>query len=132
MKIILMFVIFFLDYGTSCCSEIRVTLDGTLKRIHSSRAGTYHIASGFVNKRFHWNKIHGDQSIWYNNIHNYWSIGHSTDLGSDIKGLKSIWEEECPASKNRFKYNNGSTWVLPPFDEFTIQCIEENIMNSTL
>ena len=44
----------FSDYGTSCCSKIRVTLNGIAKEKEGRSAGTYQKASGLINKKFHW------------------------------------------------------------------------------
>ena len=103
-----------------------MTLDGIVKekRGQYGRAGTYRKASGLINSKFHWSKIDGDRSIWYNNISNYWAIAPSSYLGSDNSGFRTIREEECPTSKNRYKYSNGTVGAVPlaPIDEFTIQC----------
>ena len=110
-----MFLKHFSAYGTSCCSRIRVRLDGVVKEQQFAKIGTYQKASGLIFNKFHWTMIGGNSkcdcggnlSIWYNNVRNIWSIGPSNSLGSDIRGLGTIREAECPTSTNRYKYYNG-------------------------
>ena len=108
-----------------CCSTIRVTLNGVVKDIKRSRAGTYQKTSGLINNRSHWNKIDGDHALWYNNNNNVWMIGSSRYLGSRITdGIHSFQDTACPKSDCRFKYHSGSgEWALAPINSVSIQCV---------
>ena len=124
-----MFLNFFSGYGTSmCCSRIRVTLNGVVKDKQGQygRAGTYQKASGLINNRSHWNKIDGDLALWYDISYNEWTIGDSSDLGSNTGGIYSVQDTACPTSDNLFKYADGAgEWPLAPINSVSIQCVAE-------
>ena len=107
-----------------CCSRIRVTLNGVVKDEQWERAGTYQKASGLINNRSHWNKIDGDQALWYDITVNVWLIGDSSYLGSNDGSIHSAQDTACPTSDNQFKYvDDDDEWTLAPINSVSIQCI---------
>ena len=107
-----------------CCSRIRVTLNGVVKDEQSSKAGTYQKGSGLINNRSHWNQIDGGDALWYDIINNKWTFGSSSDLGSNISGIKSVQDTACPTRDNLFKYYDGDEWHLESsINSVSIQCV---------
>lgn len=95
-------------------------------------AGTYQKASGLINNRSYWNQIDGeyqayrelhlyDQALWWDNITNTWTIGHSRN---GYGGIISVQDSACPTSEYLFKYFDGTTnYPLAPINSVSIQCV---------
>ena len=108
-----------------CCSRIRVTLNGVVKDKWGRYAGNYQKASDFINGRSYWNKMDGDDALWWDNIHNNWRIGPSSYLGSTTASISSAQDSACLTSDNLFKYADvaASVFVLAPINTVSIQCV---------
>ena len=114
----------FSGYGTSmCCSRMRVTINGVVKDKQGEIAGTYQKGNELINNRSYWNKIDGDQALWWDNITNTWMFGESSVLGSNTGGIVSVQDSACPTSDNLFKYADGEKFVLAPINSVSIQCV---------
>ena len=107
-----------------CCSRIRVTDNQWYA------AGTYQKASGLINNRSYWNQIDGDwnmiggnKALWWDSKANAWTIGSSSNLGSNIGCIKSVQDSACPTSNNRFNYSDGVKFNLAPINSVSIQCV---------
>ena len=116
---------FFSGYGTTlCCSRLQITINGAVQDNQGGRSGIYQKARGLVNDRSFWNRIDGDDALWYDNIvTNSWLIGASEDLGSDFRGINSVQDTSCPTSDNRFEYTDGNEFFLAPINSVSIQCV---------
>jgi len=106
-----------------CCSRIRVTLNGVVKDNQGGFAGNYQKVSELINGRSYWNKMDGDDALWWDKINNNWMIGSSSNLGSNIGCIKSVQDSACPTSNNRFNYSDGVEFNLAPINSVSIQCV---------
>ena len=114
----------FSGYGTSmCCSRMRVTINGDVKDKQGESAGTYQKGSELINNRSSWNKIDGDQALWWNKIANKWVIGSPHILGFNRGHIYLVQDSACPTSDNLFCYVDGYKFCLAPINSVSIQCV---------
>ena len=110
-----------------CCSRMRVTINGVVKDKQGEIAGTYQKGNELINNRSYWNKIDGDEALWWDITINVWLIGESIDLGSNYGGIGSVQDSACPTtSDNQFKYNHSNDepgFRSAPINSVSIQCV---------
>ena len=106
-----------------CCQEIKVTLTDDVLEKQSKYQGSYKIESYLLNGRKHWTSLDGIRALWYNNEHNVWAFGLSSNLGSNVVSILSVHDPGCPIQNGmRYKYNNRSSWLLAPKKSVSLTC----------
>ena len=121
----------FLGCATSCCSRIRVSLYGDVRKNQGVFAGTYQKACGMKSNRNYWTQIEGAGSaLWivrYPGSNDWdWAIGSENDLGTSRVSIFSSHETAnpaaCPTSVNRFQYVKKGQFLSAPANSIFIQC----------
>ena len=120
----------FLGCATSCCSRIRVSLNGDIRKTQGGFAGTYQKACGMKNNRNYWTQIENSGALWISRWPGSndwgWAIGLENDLGTTRVGILSSQTARpaaCPTSENGFRYaTNGQLLSAAPANSIIIQC----------
>ena len=76
-----------------------------------------------LNGRKHWTSLDGIRGLWYENEHNAWAFGLSSDRGSGVVSIHSVHDSGCPIQNGmRYKHVNNSSWVLAPKKSVSLTC----------
>ena len=121
----------FLGCATSCCSRLRVSLYGDVRKNQGVFAGTYQKACGMINNRNYWTQIGGaGGALWIGRHPGSndwdWAIGSENDLGTTRVSIFSSHvtarPAACPTSVNRFRYVAKGQLISTPANSIFIQC----------
>ena len=114
------------------CKTITVDLKNDALESQSIRIGKYE-KSAAGNKKPSW--ISNNQAIrWISNL-NEWGIGDLNSLGTDIRGITGVTDDEnkygLPSDpKYKWKYWNGASFITVDTQDIKIQCIEDEVLTT--
>ena len=91
-----------------------VELKGEAKDAQGARAGLYILGPNEVNGKSHWLEDSGTNAIWYHKPNGSWKIGPQDDIGSNVSGIQSAYEDVAdPQEVTTWKYYSsaGGKWI---------------------
>merc|ERR1712020_563275 len=117
----------FIGYGTSCCSQIKLSLKGAALNEQGRLAGIYDRENELVHGRSLWRSQTDNDAIWFTKDMNYWSIGSYSDRGTNNGGIWSAQDSSCPYQEGMlFLHHNGHAtsgdYFSAPNNTISIKC----------
>ena len=110
------------------CKKIRVDLKNVLLESQGERLGIYE-KSAVGNEKPSW--ISNNQAIWWISQHNEWGIGDLNSLGTDIRGITGVTDDENKFGlpndpKYTWKYWNGESFTTSPdANDINVECVDD-------